>query len=257
MGISLAIESKKSTFDKVYVISVRSFTDRIAHVTNQLSKHKIEFEFIFDTDANTQSHNLIPPLKFREDELSFAHRDLILKHIQAWKNCIQNKYKSVLILEDDVILRDDFGIQIEKVYRKINFLTEGYLIFLSGRDTRVPKEFLMSNDILFKNKIPTADGYITDFNACQKRLNWLKDHLISKPADHLINQIDNDCNISQYWSRKYLVEQGSVYGLFSSTLDANRMKKPLFVNYLRYYLKILMRRTIPLMILKLTFYKIK
>ena len=65
----MAIESKKSTFDKVYVISVRSFTDRISHVTNQLSKHKIEFEFIFDTDANTQSHNLILPLKFREDEL--------------------------------------------------------------------------------------------------------------------------------------------------------------------------------------------
>jgi hypothetical protein len=71
-------------------------------------------------------------------------------HLAVLKLAKERNYENVLILEDDVILRDDFGIQIEKVYRKINFLTEGYLIFLSGRDTRVSKEFLMSNDILFK-----------------------------------------------------------------------------------------------------------
>lgn len=257
MGVSLDINNSINTFDKVYVLSVKSFSDRIAHITKQLSEHNIEFEFIFDCSDKADQKISKTQVRFKEGKLLPPHKDLVLKHIKAWENCVRNEYKTILVLEDDVILRNSFRDKIKKIYKKLSFLPGSYLIFLSGRDTRVPKEFLLSNDTLFKNKIPTADGYITDFKACKKRLKWLELNPVSKPADHLINEIDTDCDISQYWSREYLIEQGSVFGLFPSTLDDNRMRKPQIINFLRYYIKIIMRRILPLVLLKITLNKIK
>src|SRR6202011_3961578 len=37
--------------DAVFVLSVKSFADRIAHVTRELGRHGIVFEFVFDFDA--------------------------------------------------------------------------------------------------------------------------------------------------------------------------------------------------------------
>ena len=40
--------SVNSFVDKVYVLSVKSFKDRIRHVKEEMAKHNIKFEFIFD-----------------------------------------------------------------------------------------------------------------------------------------------------------------------------------------------------------------
>ena len=37
--------------DAVFVLSVKTFTERIAHVTRELGRFGIPFEFIFDFDA--------------------------------------------------------------------------------------------------------------------------------------------------------------------------------------------------------------
>lgn len=233
------------------MLSVSSFSERIAHIKNEMGKHKLKFEFIFNNSIEqiNQDENL--QKKFGASNLSLAHKSLILKHIEAWENCVNNNYQRILVLEDDIILNDRFSTLLFRIIRKSSFLNSGYLIFLSGRDTRVPKEFLLSNDILFKLQIPTADGYITDLCACKKRLEWLKINLISLPADHLINQIHCQKNIQTYWSRDNLIEQGSVLGLFRSTLDCKRRSHTTIYNIIRYYLKIFTRR-----ILRKIFYQI-
>lgn len=243
--------------DKVYVLSVKSFSDRITHIKNELTKHNLEFEFIFDYDIDEIN---LPDFSKKnvliEDNLQNAHKSLLLKHIKAWENCVQNNYKNILILEDDVLLDKNFSNTLKKIIHRSSYLTPGYLIFLSGRDTRVPKEFLLSNDLLFRHPIATADGYITDFHACIKRLAWLSNNKVNLPADHLIKKIDENLEISQYWSTKTLVEQGSVFGLFPSTLDRNRQKHTLLYNFLRYYMKIFTRRFLKKIALKVTFKKI-
>lgn len=232
-----------SELDKIYVLSVKSFSDRISHIKKQFEKHNINFEFIFEYDADEITGQSEAEAIFNQSSLTKSHKSLILKHVQAWKNCIKNGYKNILVLEDDVVLRENFSAIISKALFRAKMLMPGYLIFLSGRDTKVPFEFLLSNDILFKNSISTADGYITDSKACENRLIWLESNLVDLPADHLIKKIDLEFFNTQYWTTTPAVEQGSVFGLFNSTLDKKRMHKSRIHNFLRYHIKIFTRRT--------------
>jgi glycosyl transferase family 25 len=76
-------------------------------------------------------------------------------------------------------------------------------------------------------------------------LAWLNSQKISLPADHATVKIDHDCSIKQYWPKKSIVTQGSVFGLFPTTLDKNRSKKSPLVNRILFEWKKFTRRTLP------------
>jgi glycosyl transferase family 25 len=231
--------------DAVYVLSVKKFTDRITHIQNELAKHHISFEFIFEYDLDSIDPLLEKKTFGAQPNIEPPQRSLVLKHISAWKKCLENNYKNILVFEDDVILHQFFNQEIDLVMKDIARKDPSYLIFLGGADTRVPKEYFLSKERVIKNSIATADGYITDNAACQKRLVWLQSNQVRLPADHLLKEIDQQEKIIQYWSCKPLVQQGSVFGMFTSTLDGNRKKKSNLYNLLRYRFKIITRRTIP------------
>jgi glycosyl transferase family 25 len=75
-------------------------------------------------------------------------------------------------------------------------------------------------------------------------LAWLEDNHATLPADHLLKAIDQQKGITQYWSYKPLVQQGSVFGMFTSTLDGKRKQQSNLYNLLRYRFKIFTRRTL-------------
>jgi glycosyl transferase family 25 len=229
----------------VYVLSVKKFTDRIAHIKNELAKQSISFEFIFDHDIGNIDSVLETKTFGLQPGIEPPQRSLVLKHISAWKKCVENKYKNILVFEDDVILHECFNHEIKLVMDEVSNKNKSYLIFLGGADTRVPKEYFLSKEKIIVNPIATADGYITDYTACQKRLAWLVDNHVTLPADHLLKTIDEQEGITQYWSYKALVQQGSVFGMFTSTLDSKRKKQSNFYNLLRYRFKIFTRRTLP------------
>ena len=70
----------------------------------------------------------------------------------------------------------------------------------------------------------TAEAYVTDLEACRRRVEWCDANRIEHAADHLLALIDRQQGVAQYWPQDAMVEQGSVVGLFDSVLDASRMK---------------------------------
>ncbi len=160
--------------DAVYVLSVKKFTDRIAHIEKELAKQSISFEFIFEHDVGNIDPFLEDKIFSSQPKIDPPQRSLVLKHIGAWKKCVENKYKTILVFEDDVILHECFNQEIKLVMENVAKKEKSYLIFLGGADTRVPKEYFLSKEKIIVNPIATADGYITDYAACQKRLAWLE-----------------------------------------------------------------------------------
>ncbi len=231
--------------DAVYVLSVKKFTDRISHIQSELAKHQISFEFIFEYDLGSIDPLLEQKTFGIQPNIEPPQQSLVLKHITAWKKCVENNFKNILVFEDDVILHQFFNQEVNLVMKDIAQKDPSYLIFLGGADTRVPKEYFLSKEKVIKNPIATADGYITDYLACQKRLMWLESNQVSLPADHLLKDIDRQEKITQYWSYKPLVQQGSVFGMFTSTLDGKRKNKSNLYNLFRYRFKIFTRRSIP------------
>src|SRR5262249_59516840 len=85
--------------DAVVVLSVKPFADRIAHVTGELARFGVPFEFIFDFDAAElddaiiQQHFVVggPPMK--------RQASLTLKHLQAWRLAEARGARRIMVFE--------------------------------------------------------------------------------------------------------------------------------------------------------------
>lgn len=210
-----------------------------------MAKHQLVFEFIFDYDIYTIDDKVDQQYFSQPSTLSPAAKSITLKHICAWRKALNLKHPQILVFEDDVVLHGNFSTMLQEVLQAANNISPGYLIFLGGSDTKVPKGFFKNKADLYELSMPTAEAYITDLTAMKLRMEWLENHRISLPADHATVKIDQDCSIKQYWPKKSLVTQGSVFGLFPTTLDKNRSRKSPAVNRLLFEWKKFKRRTFP------------
>jgi glycosyl transferase family 25 len=231
--------------DAVFVLSVKTFADRIAHVTAELGRFGIPFEFIFDFDAGELDDATIaqhfvassaPPMK--------KQASLTLKHTQAWRLAAARGARRIMVFEDDVVLFPTFHARLGAAMRAADALAAGWHIFLGGADAKVPDDFFLDRGALVPLTSTTAEGYVTDLEACRRRLAWLAANKIGLPADQLITHIDRAERIAQYWPPEPLVEQGSVIGLFDSVLDASRGKHSRLYNVARHRWTKWRRRTL-------------
>ena len=220
--------------DAVYVLSVKTYTDRIAHITRELGRYGMGFELILDFDADEIDLDDVGRYFVASATPSYRHMSLTLKHMETWRRAVAHRHRRILVFEDDVVLDPLFRVRMAEVLRAADALAPGWLIFLGGSDTKVPDSFFLDPEPLVPLANATAEAYLTDLEACRRRLAWCEANKIAEPADHLIARIDRDMNIGQYWPHEALVEQGSVTGLFRSVLDASRMKHSDFYNVMRH-----------------------
>ena len=89
---------------KIFVLHYSKLVERKENILKQFNKNNItNYEFIelFDVEKIKNNYHL----KFQK--ISIGSVSLLLKHIYAYKQIIDN-YDEALILEDDIILCDDF-----------------------------------------------------------------------------------------------------------------------------------------------------
>lgn len=229
--------------DAVYVLSVKSFAARIAHVTHELGRFGIPFEFIFDFDAIELDDDTM--LKYFAGASPMKKQaSLTLKHLQAWRLADARGARRVMVFEDDVVLHPEFHARLAAAMRAANGLAPGWHIFLGGADAKVPDRFFVHPGPLVPLASTTAEGYVSDLEACRRRLAWCAANKIRHPADQLIAQVDAAQGVAQYWPPEPLVEQGSVTGMFDSELDAIRLKHSRFYNVARHRWTKWRRRTL-------------
>jgi glycosyl transferase, family 25 len=229
--------------DAVFVLSVKTFADRIAHVTRELGRFGIRFEFIFDFDAAELDEATILA-NFAGTSPMKKQMSLTLKHVHAWRLACARNARRIMVFEDDVILHSEFHARLAAAMRAADALSPGWLIFLGGAEAKVPDEFFLHPGPLVPLASTTAEGYVTDLEACCRRLAWCAANKIAHPADQLITHVDRAERIAQYWPPEPLVEQGSVIGLFDSVLDATRLKHSRFYNVARHRWTKWRRRTL-------------
>jgi glycosyl transferase family 25 len=230
--------------DAVFVLSVKTFADRIAHVTGELARFGIPFEFVFEhdaaelDDATIQQHFVTggPPMK--------RQASLTLKNLQAWRVACARGARRIMVFEDDAVLHPQFHARLAVAMRAADALPPGWHVFLGGADAKVPDDFFLHPGPLVPLASTTAEGYVCDLEACRRRVAWCAANKINLPADQLITHIDRAEGVAQYWPPEPLVEQGSVIGLFDSVLDANRLKHSHLYNVARHRWTKWRRRTL-------------
>ena len=226
--------------DKVYVLTVASFADRIAHIEKEMLKHGIAFTFFYEHDVPNLEEGL--QQKFTPEMTRRSYKANVLQHIALWEDAVKNGYKKILVLEDDVILRTNFTRHFEQLMKTVNQLKEDYVIFLGGADTKVPDAFFLTNEALYPLPIATSEGLVMDIAGVKRRLAWVHAHKIHCPIDHLIAYIDREQNAQSYWSKVPLTEQASITGSLRSKIDDHRLKHSLLFVRARYYWNKFQRR---------------
>jgi glycosyl transferase family 25 len=229
--------------DAVFVLSVKTFADRIAHVTRELGRFGIPFEFIFDYDAAELDEATILA-HFAGTSPMKRQMSLTLKHREAWRLAGVRGARRIMVFEDDVILHPEFHARLAAAMRAADALAPGWHIFLGGADAKVPDAFFLHPGPLVPLASTTAEGYVTDLEACRRRIAWCAANKIMHPADQLITHIDRVAGTAQFWPPEPLVEQGSVIGLFDSVLDATRLKHSHLYNVARHRWTKWRRRTL-------------
>jgi len=230
--------------DAVFVLSVKTFADRIAHVTAELGRFGIPFEFIFDFDAAELDEATMRQHCAAGGAPMKRQASLTLKHRQAWLLACGRGARRIMVFEDDVVLHPQFHPRLAAAMRAADALPPGWHIFLGGADAKVPDAFFLHPGPLVPLASTTAEGYVCDLEACRRRLAWCAASRISLPADQLIAHIDRAEGVGQHWPPEPLVEQGSVIGLFDSVLDANRRKHSHLYNVVRHRWTKWRRRTL-------------
>jgi glycosyl transferase, family 25 len=218
--------------DAVFVLSVRSFADRIAHIRAELARHGIEFEFVFEFDANAIPPELIDRM-FAPSDMKASHQSLVLKHVRTWQLALERKLRRVLVFEDDAVLAPDFAPRLAEALAEAEALPPGWVLYL-GRGNNQHVGARSGPALLPGGLLPATDAMVFDTEAARRRLAYLETHKITRPADWLTRETDAAVGVPHYWLREPIVEQGSMNGRFDSVLDGKRRVRGRWYAWLRF-----------------------
>ena len=221
--------------DAVFVLSVRSFHDRIAHIEAELQRHGIAFEWIFEHDAAELSSELVEAT-FAPSDMGPPQQSLVLKHIETWRRCVSRGYRRVLVFEDDAMLSAGFSEAFSAAMQGADHIEQPYMIYLGCGDNKYVGGPQHTDSVLVKTSLalPATDAIVFNQRAAQLRLEYVARQKITRPADWLMREADAAMGVAHYWLRNPIVEQGSMNGRFASVLDRKRSGRSKVRTWLRF-----------------------
>lgn len=212
---------------KIYVIHYTPLIERKKHILIQFEKQNItNYEFI--EKYNKEDLNECDKVLF-DKSIGESMMSLMNKHFYIYKLIAKN-YENSLILEDDVVLCDNFN---EILNKYINQLPNDYdMLFIGdGCNLHIEANRLTQNKNIYEKCLyPTiwggdgasrcTDSYIISKKCAIKLCNYiskLSNKIIVK-SDFWLNIASRDNNLKVYWAEPTIVTQGTSNGLFYSSI---------------------------------------
>ena len=106
---------------RAYVINLKRSTDRRMNITEQLTKHGIDYEIVEAVDGreldltDPQTINAIAPSFLAADWFRPGHAACAMSHLSVYRKIIDANLPWALILEDDVTIPADLSTMAEAV----------------------------------------------------------------------------------------------------------------------------------------------
>ena len=156
----------------------------------------------------------IPPRKLRDSEIS-----LLFKHYLALKRIVREKIDTTLLLEDDVLLADNFT---ETFNNNLQSTPEDwdYIFPGSGCQLRVSRSRIEKGKIAYLQNHPATkctDSIIIKLSAAKKILKTFQTWQL--PADCEYNYLLHYHDLNVYWWEPPVFMQGSQTGIYKSAIQ--------------------------------------
>lgn len=206
--------------DAILVINVRRFEERRRHVEAELARFGLHGEFVHVHDAE----DITPEQDrrwFTSRELNAGQKSCALKHVEVLQRVVAHGWQRCLVLEDDVVLAEDFDEGVRAALRETRDMPHPYVIYLgAGGNFYTPaSERVPGQRIYTGTRGRFTDSYIIGAQEAELRLKHLSAQPMAKPIDVTFETIDRAAGIRFLWLEDPVVEQGSKVGLFPTSLE--------------------------------------
>jgi GR25 family glycosyltransferase involved in LPS biosynthesis len=222
---------------KIFVLHYSKLTRRKQHILEQFEKHGItEYEFIEKFDKDVITDDECPEFSKYYVANRRAELSLHLKHLYLYRLMLSENYEEVLVLEDDVILSDNF---MKKLTEYMTQLPKDYdMLFIgNGCNLHIPRNQLIANQYIYAKCLhETAwggngaarctDSYIIHQRCAKKLCEYVaaagaavvETKKINFPVDWWLNEAARDLVLKVYWAEPTIISQGSQNGMFSRSI---------------------------------------
>lgn len=211
---------------KVFVIHYTKLTNRKSHIIRQFNTHNItDYEFIekYDKEDLQDCDKVFFNTGFKESMMSFINKTFYVYRL------ISENYESALILEDDVILSNNFTAilneymtQLPKDYDML-FIGNGCNLHIEPHKI-VPRKYIYERGVHATNwggqgATRCTDSYIVSKKCAIKLCEYIKNlsNKITLPGDLWLNVAARENNLKVYWAEPTIITQGTENGLFKSS----------------------------------------
>lgn len=243
ISLNLEEKTKLHSIDHIYIIHLKSNTDRKEYLDKWFVENNIPTEYvtyISHTQADTLTDDMIKSY-YMNDEKEYIKRgkytDLefnnyrklsnveisnAIDHIYAMQQSIINNYNTVLIIEDDVIFQENFILDFNKCMKTVpndfDILTisDGCKLHIDNPRYGINIE---SNKYWYlnpKHHLRCASTYIIKNSTIKKLLKNIIPFCMTIDWEFNYNFAINNFNV--YWLEPTLCSEGSQIGVYKSGL---------------------------------------
>jgi glycosyl transferase family 25 len=126
-----------------------------------------------------------------------------------------------LVFEDDAQLVPDFCAQLARVMEEAKRWPRPRILHLgAATNFYTPAAQLRPGQLVYVgNRVRNMEAYVLGAVEAEARLDWISRHPMHEPIDIAFNTADPALGIPFLWPEPPLAEQGSLNGLFKSSLD--------------------------------------
>ena len=213
----------------VLVIHAARLRERGEHIDRMLSDMGMEYEFILEGDADALTDELLD--RYLADGPENMHQrssraSCTIKHFLSYEKVVAEGMEGALIIEDDIILHDNFKSLFEQSIREYQTHYADKNILISYEDSSlqfVPRSQRSKGRMLYPGKKDRMAGaYFINRHAAQTILDCLKRQPTDIPIDCYHYQLLREGVIDYLWCQPALATQGSFTGLFRSSLSKKK-----------------------------------
>lgn len=221
--------------ENVLVLHVQTgYDERAKHIECMLRDKEIAFEYITAGDQNTISEDILSFYFIGAMHKITAATSCALKHFYAYEHILQNNLDGALILEDDMILYDNFTEIFNRCMKecKDRKLSNILISFEDSSLHFVPRSQIKKGIHLYVAKRDRFAGcYYISRECAQLIMNYVATYKCNLPIDLLHKDLTPKASLPYYWCHPTIATQGTHTGLYSSSISEESARKK---NYRKY-----------------------
>jgi len=226
--------------DKVYICHHNKLTERKEKLNIFFIKNNIDVEWvesyspfeiidnyntivgvddmIIDKNVIAVCYEQYEYFKNAVKEVSVTELSLYLKHKYCFEDQIRNNYKNVAIMEDDVMLDDDFVNYFNKNMLEFNELNTsiGVNVLVMGKSYNFTSKIMQPNRMIHYNKnqlTRCTHCIIYNIESTKKIVKHL--YPINWPIDFKLNEIMIIEELKVAWSEPGILQDNNTTAIFS------------------------------------------